>query len=146
MMRAVLLAHEQLRVDGAVRLATDRAFGFVLSGFLAAMGLLPWLWSRPVRWPFLIAAGLVCAAAAVRAELLGPVHRLAWRAAIVLHRVTSPVLMAILFFGLMTPVAAMLRLSRSRSVGLRLDPAPEGGGYWVPREPESVSNSMELPF
>ncbi len=143
---SVVLAHEHLRPDTNVRLSTDRAFGLSLSVFLAMIGLLPWLWSRSIRWPFLIAASIAGVAAALCPVLLGPLHRLAWRLAVMLHAVVAPVLMAVLFYGLVTPVAAILRFTGSRSVGLRLDKASNESSYWIPRESERFSNSMRAPF
>jgi hypothetical protein len=134
------LAHERLSAGPEIRLSSDRAFGTVLGTVLALAGVAPLLRSRPVNRYLLLAAAVVWACALVRPRLLQPVHRLSTHLAIAINRVTSPILMALLFFGILTPAALLMRLAKRRA--LALDPSPT---YWHSREAEVV-HSMKAPF
>jgi hypothetical protein len=134
------LAHERLSAGPEIRLSSDRAFGIVLGAALALAGIAPLLRSHPVKRYLLLAAAVVWACALVRPRLLHPVHRLSTHIAVAINRVTSPLLMAILFFGILTPAALLMRLANRRA--LALDPSPS---YWRNRETEVV-HSMKAPF
>jgi hypothetical protein len=134
------LAHERLSAGPEIRLSSDRAFGTVLGTVLALAGAAPLLRSRPVNRYLLLAAAVVWIGALVRPSLLQPVHRLSTRLAIAINRVTSPVVMALLFFGILTPAALLMRLANRRA--LALDPSDS---YWRSREGEAV-HSMKAPF
>ena len=134
------LAHERLSSGPEIRLSSDRAFGIVLGTVLALAGAVPLLRSRPVNRYLLFAAVVVWTCALVRPKLLQPVHRLSTYLSIAINRVTSPILMALLFFGILTPTSLLMRLANRRA--LALDPADS---YWRNREGEAV-HSMKAPF
>ena len=144
--RSVSLAHEQLRLDPGIRRSSDRAFGFVLGMVLCAFGLWPLLASREARRPVVGAALLVLAMAAVCPRLLAPLHRVALAIAILMNRVTSPLVMAVLFFGLFTPIALVVRRFGSRSLDFRTGWRSNDPTYWVPCPADRGSRSMEVPF
>ena len=53
--------------------------------------------------------------------------------ALVLHRVVSPIAIALLFFGVVTPIAFILRLLGKDLLALKRD--PEAKTYWIERLP-----------
>jgi hypothetical protein len=55
-----------------------------------------------------------------------------FRLSLLLAKVTTPVIMAVLFYVLITPVAIVGRLLGRDPLRLRLDPAAKS--YWLPRE------------
>jgi hypothetical protein len=134
------LAHERLSAGPEIRLSSDRAFGIALGTVLAFAGAAPLLQSRRINRYLLLAAAVVWIGALVRPSLIQPVHRLSTHLAVAINRVTSPILMAILFFGILTPVALLMRLANRRA--LALDPSP---GHWHNREGEAV-HLMKAPF
>jgi hypothetical protein len=71
--------------------------------------------------------------AAARPALLAPLNR-AWMAlGKLLNRIVGPVILALLFFGIIWPVAFFMR--RAGNDPLRLKRAGEKESYWVAREP-----------
>jgi hypothetical protein len=80
------------------------------------IGAVPWLGGIGA---LLLAAGLVIPG------LLGPVYRAWMGLAHLLSRVTTPILMAIIYFAVITPIGLLLRV-------LGRDPLA-GGGRWMPR-------------
>ncbi len=135
-----MLAHERLSPASGIRLSSDRAFGMVLGSVLALASAAPLLRSRPVNWYLLLAAGVVWAAAFIYPASLHPLHWLGTRIAIAIHRVMSPILMAVLFFGILTPAGLLMRLAGRRTLSPRLSQS-----YWRSRESEPV-HSMKVPF
>jgi len=117
-------------IPARLSVAEGRKFGLLVGGAFLVLALVSQLRHHPGRVPWLAAPGfLLVAAAMVRPTWLGPIYR-AWMAlGHALSRVTTPILMGLIFFLVITPIGVMLRLA-GRS------PIPARGprrGRWVPR-------------
>ena len=97
------------------------------------IGLLPLLSEEPVRWWAWIAAALFCGLAFARPTLLAPLNRLWFRFGLLLNRITSPLLMGLFFFGMITPYGCVLRWLGKDLLRLRFDPSAKS--YWIERKP-----------
>lgn len=107
-----------------------RRFGFgVGGGFLALAGLAAWR-GHPIEARVLAGLGSVLVIAAlVVPTRLAPVRR-SWMAmANAISRVTTPVLMGIIYFFIVTPTGWMRRLVGGSS----LTPRRDAVSYWVDR-------------
>ncbi len=113
--------------------SSERSFGIVFAVVFALIALFP-LWSgRPIRlWALLIAAAFL-AAALLMPALLRPLSLIWYRIGLLLHRVVNPLLMGILFFGVFTPMALVIRMRGKDLLQLRRDGARQS--YWITREP-----------
>lgn len=135
-----MIAHEKISSGPAIVASSDRAFGLALGAFLSVAGSWPMLHARPPRAAVLGVAALVFLIAIARPALLSPVHKISIRIAMVLHAVTSPVLMAILFYGLLTPCGLLMRLFGRKPLD-----TGAADSYWHPRDP-GAAESMKVPF
>jgi len=102
--------HERFDREEAVQGSSNRAFGIVFTVVFALIGLWPVFWGNPPRLWSLGIAGAFLAIALVRPVLLTPLNRLWTRFGLLLHRVVNPIIMGVLFFGVVTPMALGLRL------------------------------------
>ncbi len=125
--------HEHIRSDTEVTLASDRTFGLVFCVFWALVGLLPLVRARPVRWWALAASGVCLLAAWWMPRILLPLNYFWARLAMLLQRIVSPVVLALVFFAAFMPTGILLRLFGKDL--LRLRPDLDGETYWIPRDP-----------
>ena len=132
-MKRVPATHEYFGGNDRVTGASDRAFGLVFVVVFAVLGLAPLLSGRPLRVWSLVAAGVVLAITLVHARWLAPFNRLWLGLGLLLHRVVNPVVMALLFYAVITPMAWPLRLAGKDPLRLGWD--PEAETYWIPRVP-----------
>lgn len=137
--------HERLTIDEPVAGGSDRGFGFVMAGVFTVIGLFPLLDGAAPRLWALAVAGAALAAALVRAELLAPLHRVWFKLGLLLHRIVSPVVLALLFYGVVTPTGLILRALGKDPLRLRFDRG--AASYWIPRKPpgpdaESMKNQF----
>ena len=109
------------------------------------LGLWPLRRGGPVRW-WSVAIGLALVAIVlVRPAVLHPLN-LAWaQLSLLLSRVMNPVVVGLVFFVAVTPLALILRLLGKDPLRLRFDPA--ASSYWLRRQPpgpapESMSNQF----
>ena len=107
-------------------LPSDRKFGWTFAALFVLVGAL--------SHPWLIALGALFAVVTVtRAELLAPLKRAWMRLGELLNRVVSPVVMAVIFFAVFTPVGLVMRAFGRDALSLRYE--PKADSYWKRREP-----------
>jgi len=126
-------SHELQAREEVVKTSSDRSFGLVCAAFFTFMTALG-LWRGTGRWPIWLA--LACASAllaVVYPRLLAPLNWGWTRFGLLLHRVTSPIILAILFYGCITPIGFLMRLSGKDPLRLKYEPKAES--YWIKREP-----------
>ena len=122
-----------------IRLPSDRSFGLTFAVMFALIGV--WsLWKSSAYWTVpLGAAGLFLLAALIFPRILHPLNVVWMHFGHLLNRVVSPVVMGVIFFAMLTPVAAFLRLRGRDVLRRRCDPACES--YWLKRNPPGPDGS-----
>ncbi len=130
----------------SVPLPSDRRFGWTFAAiFTAAAIVILWRGGLDVWiWGCAGLAGLLAAAAVIRPTLLHPLNRLWFRFGLALGAVMRPVVLGILFFGVITPTAVLMRLAGRDELALRRISAHS---YWCRRnppgpEPSSLHNQF----
>ncbi|HET7362985.1 MAG TPA: SxtJ family membrane protein [Burkholderiales bacterium] len=107
-------------------LPSDRKFGWTFAALFVLIGA--------ISHPWLIALGALFAVVTVtRAQLLAPLKRAWMKLAELLNRVVSPVVMAVIFFVIFTPVALVMRAMGRDALCRRYE--PQAPTYWKQREP-----------
>lgn len=120
-----------------------RRFGLVVGGVFVLLGALFWWRGKPVIGQALGGLGAALMGSGIIAPgVLPPVYRVWMRAALVLSRVTTPILLSLVYFGLITPIGAIRRLLGRDS----LTPHTAGTGFWVAREPGKRESDLEHQF
>jgi hypothetical protein len=127
------VAHEDLNREQAVESSSDRAFGLVFAAVFLVVAAWPLLGREPPRWWALVLSAAFALVAVVRPVVLAGLNRLWTRLGILLGRVVSPIALGILFYGVLTPLGALLRLTGKDPLRLKRD--PEASSYWIPRQP-----------
>lgn len=120
-------------VDHATPPPSARAFGYVMAVvLLLAAG---WAWGKQHAWAHWL--GLVGVLLALAGEfapfLLAPLNRLWMAFGHLLGRIVSPLIMGLIFFGVLTPIALLARLRGVDPMKRRFDPA--ASSYWIVRDP-----------
>jgi hypothetical protein len=129
--------HEDLRREGEVKRGSDRSFGIVFAVVFVLIGLLPLRHGAPIRWWALALALAFGLAALLSPHLLAPLNKLWARVGDLLHRVTTPLIMGILFYVALTPCAAIMRIAGKDP--LRLKRRAGAASYWIERRPPGPS-------
>ncbi len=135
--------HERLRDDGEIAGSSDRGFGLVFAALFTIIGLWPLTAAGGPRWWSLALALGFAAAAMLRPRLLAPLNRLWQRFGLVLSKVVSPLVMGIVFFAVITPIALTMRALGKDPLRLRLERGTKS--YWIKRQPpppETMKNQF----
>jgi hypothetical protein len=123
--------------------AAGRRFGLTVGGAFLAIALLAWWRGRPGAASVLAALGVALAGAGLLIPAhLGPVER-AWMAlAHAISKVTTPIVMGIMYFLIITPIGIMRRLLG----GNPLVHTQAERSYWKSRPAETRRSSMRRQF
>jgi hypothetical protein len=125
--------HERVVADAEIKGSSNRAFGLVFATVFAVVGLMPLLRRGPVRWWCVAAAATLLLVAMAWPAWLGPFNRLWQKVGLLLHRVTTPVVMGFVFYSTVTPIGLLLRAFGKDLLNLRLDRSAKT--YWIERRP-----------
>lgn len=138
-------AHEDLSRRHEVTGGSDRSFGLVFAAFFSIVAVLPLLRHRQLRlWALAVGAIVLFVALALPSLLHFP-NRLWTRLGLLLGKIVNPIVMGILFYGVVTPFAWIRRRSGSDPMRLRFDPQAES--YWQARTPPGPTpDSMARQF
>jgi len=124
---------------------SDRAFGVVFVVVFSVIGFFPLLGDGSPRAWALATAGVLLATAIARPRWLSPLNRAWFRFGLVLHRIASPVIIAAIYFAVVTPTGLLLRLVRKDVLKLKRDPQVDS--YWIARDPPGPSpESLPRPW
>lgn len=128
------------------KLPSERSFGLLFAGVFALIAG----YSAYKGWPSLVTVLLACVSAVfLAAALLWPgrlalLNKAWFKLGMLLGMVVSPIVIGLLFFILITPVALLTRLFGRDALRLRLH---RQGSYWVERTPPGPEpNSFKNQF
>jgi len=127
------MAHEDLNREQHKAGSSDRTFGLVIAGVCLVVALGPLRHGHAPRWWVLAVAGVFSLIALLRPVLLARLNRLWTRLGVLLGKVASPIALGVLFYGVITPVAIVIRLTGNDPLRLKLD--RDADTYWIAREP-----------
>lgn len=126
------MAGESLVRDEKLAAGSPRQFGVVMAVFfaiLASIALWRAAWGWLAVWVALVAGFGLAALAAPGA--LGPLNRLWFRFGLLLHKVINPLIMGLMFFVVITPIALVMRVLGKRPIPVAPDRAATT--YWIAR-------------
>jgi len=137
--------HERVARAETVKGSSNRGFGLVFAAVFAAVALLPYLHGNPIRWWSLAIAAAILIVALARPALLAPFNRVWTRVGLLLHKIVSPIIMAVAFYGVVTPTALIMRACGKDPLRRKFDRGAES--YWILREPPGPEpNSIKNQF
>lgn len=121
-----------------IELPSNRRFGLFFAGVFAVLAAYLFgtgnsLASAPVA----LVAALVGSIALIKPALLLPLNKAWMTLGLALGMIVSPIVLGILFFGIFTPLALLLRIVGRDELRLRRSPVRES--YWRIRQPAGPS-------
>ena len=113
--------------------SSDRAFAIVFAIFFALVGFSPLRTHHPLRsWAFPV-AGLFLIVGILKPVWLSPLNKCWTKLGLLMGRIVSPVITAVLFYAVVTPTGLLFRILGKDP--LRRSSDPEARSYWIDRQP-----------
>ena len=127
-----------------VELPSNRKFGFFFS-FIFGLATLYFYMNALMSWVYsmaFVSAVFLCVTM-VKADVLLPLNKLWMRFGLLLGMIVSPIVLGAIFFGMFTPIAVLMRMSRRDELRLKLN---NKASHWISRgepvKPESFKHQF----
>lgn len=142
------LSHENYHDDQTVEVGGDRKFGCTLGTILLLIGMAKAFTAgmvTPVALLFATPGVVLLSLGIVAPSCLSPLNRLWLKLGVAIAKLVNPIVLALLFFLVITPMGLIMRLIGKRP--LRLIPERTAASYWIVREAaEGDPSSMRRQF
>jgi hypothetical protein len=113
--------------------SSDRSFGYLFVVVFGAFGGYAAWTGKAWGWGAIAVAVVMAILATLAPTTLHGLNR-AWHAlGLALGRIVNPIVLGILFFGVVTPIGLLMRACGKRPLSLRFE--PDAKSYWVERTP-----------
>jgi len=127
-----------------IKLPSNRKFGFFFT-FIFAVLAAYFYHSANVSWVYVFVATalLFLLITLIKSDALLPLNKLWMRFGILLGMIVSPIVLGIIFFGILTPIAMLMRLSGRDELRLKYT---QKASYWISRSELIKSESFKNQF
>ncbi|HET7681649.1 MAG TPA: SxtJ family membrane protein [Xanthobacteraceae bacterium] len=135
-------SHESFESHLPTEMGSERSFGYVVGGVLLAIALWPLhAGEGPHLWALIPALPLI-ALAAIRPALLAPLNKLWFKFGLLLGRIISPIVLGIVYYLWITPIALIMRLAGKKFLALGFEPRAKS--YWIIRQPAKIDAAARM--
>jgi hypothetical protein len=128
-----MTSHEPITNHSKVASSSDRSFGYTFSFVFLLVGLWPWIrHGGDIRyWSLALSSVFLWVGYFVPSKL--SLFNYYWsRFGFLLHKIVSPIIMSLLFYCAVTPMALVIRLLGKDLLNLRKN---SSSTYWISRTP-----------
>ena len=127
-----------------IELPSNRKFGFFFT-FVFSLVAAYFYHSANVSWAYLftVLASIFLLVTLINSDALLPLNKLWMRFGLLLGIIISPIVLGIIFFGLFTPIAILMRLSGRDELRLKFT---QKTSHWILRSEPIKSESFKQQF
>jgi hypothetical protein len=127
--------HENYRDEEPIAVGSNRAFGCTVGCILIAIAAAKAFMAgaaSPFSYGIFSAGAVLLSVGIVAPARLAVLNKLWTKLGGAIAKLVNPIVLAILFFLVVTPMAMLMRIAGKRP--LRLTPDPNAASYWIERE------------
>ena len=111
-----------------IKVGSNRSFGIVFFVVFLLVSLYPLISGDNVRFWSLAISGIFLILGILNSNLLTPLNKIWFKFGILLGRIISPIVMGIIFFLVVTPIAFIMRLLGKDLLNLKYS---DNQSYWI---------------
>ena len=123
------------------KIGSNRSFGIVFFIVFLIISLWPLLNSNEIRIWSLIVSIIFLTLGLINSKALTPLNKLWFKFGIFLGNIISPIVMGIIYFAVVTPIALLLKIINKDVLSLK---KTKNGSYW--KNKEKYNSSMRNQF
>ncbi len=112
-----------------IKISSNRSFGIVFFIFFLIISMYPLLNNSDIRLGYFFLAILFLILGILNSKLLSPLNQLWFKFGILLGKVMSPLVMALIFFFVVTPTAIIMRIIGKDLLNLKFN--NKIMSYWI---------------
>ena len=111
-----------------IKIGSNRSFGIIFSIVFLLIAIYPLINSEELRVWSLIIAIIFLVLGLINSKILTPLNKLWFKFGILLGRIVSPVIMGLIFFLVVTPIALIMRIIGKDLLNLKFN---KDKSYWI---------------
>ena len=111
-----------------VKIGSNRSFGIVFFIVFFLISIYPLVNSESIRIWSLIVSLIFLTLGAINSKLLSPLNKVWFKFGLLLGRIISPIVMGIIFFLVVTPIALLMRILKKDLLNLKFT---KNNTYWI---------------
>ncbi len=111
-----------------IKIGSNRSFGLVFFVVFLLISIYPILKDGNIRIWSLIISFIFLVLGLLNSNLLSPLNKLWFNFGLFLGKIISPIIMGIIFFLVVTPIAVIMRLLKKDLLNLKFK---ENNTYWI---------------
>lgn len=137
--------HESFNREQNIKRSSDKSLGIVFTIVFAFVGIAPLMHAKPMRIWALLTSGVFLLLALLCPKILAPLNKLWFKLGLFLHAIIQPLILGLLFFLVVTPLALLAKIVGKDFLRLRFDKTAKT--YWIPYQANlPASESMKHQF
>ena len=117
-----------------IKISSNKSFGIVFFVFFLAITLYPLINSEEIRIWSLILSIIFLVLGLIDSSILTPLNLLWFKFGILLGRIISPIIMAMVFFCVVTPTGLIMKIFRKDLLNLK---KKNKKSYWIEKKSKS---------
>jgi len=121
-----------MKTDPKIKISSNRSFGLTFFFLFLIVSLWPLMSDGQIRLWSLIVCLIFLVLSFVKSSLLQPLNQLWFKFGILLGSIIAPIVMAIIFFLIVTPTGFIMRALGKDLLRKKID--KNKGSYWINRE------------
>ena len=125
-----------------IKIGTNKSFGFVFFIIFLVVALWPLLNDENIRIWSVILSLVFLILGFLNSKILTPLNKLWIRFGILLGTIISPLVMGIVYFGVVTPIGILMRLLGKDILNLKID--KKKNTYWLAKS--KIKSKMKNQF
>ena len=135
------MLHWDKLMSDQLKVSSNKSFGIVFFIFFLLVSLYPLLKNENIRIWSLIIALIFLVLGLFNSKILSPLNQLWFKFGLILGKIVSPVIMGIIFFGVVTPIGVLMKILNKDLLSLKFN---KEKSYWI--EKNSIKSKMKNQF
>ena len=111
-----------------IKIGSNRSFGIVFFIVFFLISIYPLIYSENIRIWSLIISIIFLSLGLFNSKLLNPLNKIWFKLGLLLGKIISPIVMGIIFFLVVTPIALFMRLLKKDLLNLKFN---KNNSYWI---------------
>ena len=111
-----------------IKIGSNRSFGVVFFIVFLIISIYPLLNNENIRIWSLVISIIFLILGLLNSKLLNPLNKIWFKFGLLLGKIISPIVMGIIFFFVVTPIAILMKLLRKDLINLKFN---KNSTYWI---------------
>ena len=111
-----------------IKISSNRSFGLIFFLIFIIISIHPLINDQDIRYWSMAISVIFLIIGLLNSKILTPLNKLWFRFGILLGKVLSPIVMGIIFFGVVTPIALIMKILKKDLLNIKKN---KNSSYWI---------------